>query len=595
MDNLSSKPARQVSRNRTAPGPKPGQAAGWSNALITWINTTDSGLLCAASFFVKKALHILHLEDDARDGELIELCLRGAGLECEIRRVRDEQRFRSELESENLDLILSDFSMPGFDGIAALDLARKTRPEIPFIFLSGTIGEERAVAALKRGATDYVLKDQLRRLPSAIDRALNEAREIAMRRHAEDSARTSAERFQHLLAHSPAVLYSMLIGETAITPVFVSENVAGLLGFAAHECLEADWWRDHVHPEDREIAFAHLPQLLSRGTAEAEYRLRHRDGHYLWIQDDVRLVHDDRDETRKAVGAWTDVTERKRTQAELMQASRLAGKAEIATGILHDVRNVLTSVTISFSLLRAKVKSLSVPGVEKVANLLDTQGKLPGFLTETDQGRKVPKYLVALSDKLAQEQAALVGELDRLTTSIEHVTQLVSAQQAYAKVSGKREAVSLEAVLEESLSLNRLSRFGRDLKIVKEFAPLPPVSIEKHKLLQILVNLIRNALQACEEEAKSDKLLKVCLSSEPGWIRITVRDNGVGIAPENLTRLFEHGFTTKKHGHGFGLCSAATAAKELGGSLQVESQGPHQGASFTLKLPLPGPAAWNPN
>jgi PAS domain S-box-containing protein len=536
-------------------------------------------------FCMETVLRILHLEDDARDAELIEIALRREGLHFEMIRARREDDFRKALENESLDLILSDFSIPGFDGTAALDFARRSRPDVPFIFLSGTIGEERAVLALRQGATDYVLKDRIGRLPAAIQRALSEAREIVRRRQAEEKARISAERFKHLLAHSPAVLYSMLVKGPEATPVFVSENVTSLLGFTVTECLEPQWWRGQVHPDDLQLALAHLPNLLAHGASAAEYRMRHRDGRYLWIQDDVRLVQGGPDEPTNAVGAWTDVTERKRIQAELIQASRLAGKEEIATGILHDVRNVLTSINISFSFLRSKIKEMSTDGVQKASSLINDQANLAVFLTEHQQGKKLPAYLTALAGKLTQQRQEINSELDRLAKSVEHVHHIISAQQVYAKVSGNREAVHLQAVLEESLSLNGMSTPVRGWTVVKKFAPITSILIEKHKLLQILVNLIRNAKQACESESKDQKTITLDLSSENDWISISVEDNGVGISPENLPRLFEHGFTTKKDGHGFGLRNAASAAKELGGSLRAESAGLHCGASFILKVP----------
>lgn len=538
---------------------------------------------------MEQALHILHLEDDPRDAELIEICLRKAGLHCKIVSARDENAFRAGLLEGALDLVLSDFSVSGFDGMAALELTRQYQPEVPFIFLSGTIGEERAVLALKQGATDYVLKDRMGRLPAAIERALREAEEVAKRRRAEDDARTSAERFAHLLAHSPAVLYSMGIEQTAAVPVFVSENVTALLGFGVQDCLAPDWWRDHVHPEDREAAFSLFPTLLSQGAASSEYRLRGRDGKYFWIQDDVLLVRNGSSGPAKAVGSWTDVTERKRAQNELIAASRLAGKAEVATGILHDVRNVLTGINISFSMLRSKAKGLSVDGVQKLSDLVSKQTDLRNFLTEHEQGRKVPEYLEGLAARLSQEQQAITLELDRLTKGIEHIHQLISAQQAYAKVSGNKETVLLQEVIEQSISLNITQTGNSGWKIIKDFAPVPPVLIEKHKLLQILVNLVRNAKQACEQATGLEKVITLGLSRREDWICISVQDNGVGIPAENLQRLFEHGFTTKKDGHGFGLRSAAAAARELGGSLTAQSKGALCGAAFCLKLPAPTP------
>jgi signal transduction histidine kinase len=199
-----------------------------------------------------------------------------------------------------------------------------------------------------------------------------------------------------------------------------------------------------------------------------------------------------------------------------MQASRLAGKEEIASSILHDVRNVLTSINISFSLLRSKAKALSVDGVEKAARLINDQADLRGFLTEHERGRKLPAYLKALGVRLAEERQSITSELDRLTTAVEHVQRIVSEQQSYAKVSGQKESVAMKDILEESLSLNGVLDPGRGWKVVRKFAAAPVVMVEKHKLLQILVNLIRNAKQACEAEVKDEKTITVSLSSDQG-------------------------------------------------------------------------------
>src|SRR5690348_14491337 len=429
------------------------------------------------------ALEILHLEDDARDAELVELLLRRAGFKCNITRVKTPEDFKAALSAENLGVVLSDFRMPKFDGMAALDLTRQLRPDVPFIFLSGTIGEERAVLALKSGATDYILKDRMGRLPAAIERALSEAREIARRRQAEENARNSAERFSQLLAHSPAVLYSMSVeGEIAVLR-FVSENVVRLLGFTVEECLAADWWRDHLHPDDHGIGFGVFKTLLAQGSSSTEYRMRHKNGRYLWIQDDVLLVREDA--KAKAVGAWTDITERKRTHEELLQASRLAGKAEVATGILHDVRNILTSICLSSGLLSSQVKGLSIDGVQKLSALFSEQPDLRSFLTEHEKGKHVPNYVKALAGRLVQERQTIALEIERLMKGVEHMRQIVTAQQAYAKVTGGKESVRIQDVLEESLNLNMTKGGDNGWKIVREFSDLPPISIERHKLLQI--------------------------------------------------------------------------------------------------------------
>lgn len=534
---------------------------------------------------MERALHILHLDGNSRDSDLIELSLRTAGLVFQIQRVSHEEEFRVSLLETNLDLILSDLTPPRFDGMSALALAREHRPEVPFIFLSGKTDRKPSLAALRRGASDYVLKDRIGRLPGAIKRALREARQGARPSQSEDCARSKADDFTRLLAHCPVVLYSMKPQATGAVPEFISENVTRLLGAEVQDCLRPEWWRDHVHPEDRPSASGILARLLAQERVSAEYRLRHKDGRYLWIRDEVRLVRDDQNSEAKAVGSWTDITEQKQTQAELIEASRLAGKAEIATETLHDVRNVLTTVNLSFGLLQSRTKALSLECVRKLSNLLNEQTDLRSFLTEHEQGKKVPEYLKALAERLEQQQEAITGELNGLSRRIDHLRRLVTVQQAYAKVSGHKERIHLHEVLEESLSLNGITASRPGWTIVREFAPIPPIRGERHKLLQILGNLVRNARQACEQGIRSEKIMTLALSQHANWIRVSVSDNGIGIPPENLERVFEHGFTTKKDGHGFGLRSAAIAARELGCALEAQSEGLHRGASFTLKIP----------
>jgi C4-dicarboxylate-specific signal transduction histidine kinase len=165
-------------------------------------------------------------------------------------------------------------------------------------------------------------------------------------------------------------------------------------------------------------------------------------------------------------------------------------------------------------------------------------------------------------------------------------------QQSYAKISGVVETTSVTELVEDALRMNSGSLARHELEVVREFAPdLPPLNIEKHKVLQVLVNLIRNAKYACDDSGRQDKQLKFRVSKNNGTFSIAVIDNGIGIPPENLSRIFSQGFTTRKDGHGWGLHSGAIAAKELGGTLTAQSDGIGKGATFTLKLPVQFPRA----
>ncbi len=223
--------------------------------------------------------------------------------------------------------------------------------------------------------------------------------------------------------------------------------------------------------------------------------------------------------------------------------------------------------------------------------LREHEANLGGFLTADPKGKQLPGYLGQLAEHLAGEQAATLQELAQLQKNVEHIKDIVSMQQSFAKVSGVTETLQASDLAEEALRMNASSLTRHDIQVARQFDEVPPITTEKQKVMQILVNLVRNAKQACDESGRPEKRLTLRVSTGCDRVRISVRDNGIGIRPENLTRIFAHGFTTKKDGHGFGLHSGALAARELGGELRVESEGIGQGATFTLELPLNHKAA----
>jgi ligand-binding sensor domain-containing protein/signal transduction histidine kinase len=276
-----------------------------------------------------------------------------------------------------------------------------------------------------------------------------------------------------------------------------------------------------------------------------------------------------------------------RVHRELLETSRMAGMSEIATNVLHNVGNVLNSVNISANLVAKSVKKSKLGNLAKVSEMFQQhQDDLGTFITTDPRGRQVPEYLSKLSDHLLADQTATVRELDSLVKNIEHIKEIVTMQQSYAKVSGVKEIVDVHDLVEDSLRMNlgALDRHG--VRVIREYQKVPPINVEKHKILQILINLLRNAKYACDESGRADKQLTVRVANGDGRLKISVMDNGVGIPPENLTRIFNHGFTTRSDGHGFGLHSGALAANEMGGSLTAHSDGPGKGAKFTLELPM---------
>jgi PAS domain S-box-containing protein len=280
--------------------------------------------------------------------------------------------------------------------------------------------------------------------------------------------------------------------------------------------------------------------------------------------------------------------ELKRAQNQLLEASRAAGMADVATGVLHNVGNVLNSVNVSATLLTDQIKLSKVKLVGRAADLMkDHAANLGEFLTKDPHGQRMPQYLSELAEHLAREQAHALKELTGLQKNVDHIKEIVAMQQSYATVAGMKTIVNVTELIDDVLRLTEPGFERHGIKLAKEFdTRLPEISVDRHKVLQILINLIRNAKQACQTSSHPDKRLTVRATAAGGRLNISVIDNGVGIPKENLTRIFSHGFTTRKNGHGFGLHSSALAAKELGGALSVHSDGPGKGATFTLVLNL---------
>jgi ligand-binding sensor domain-containing protein/signal transduction histidine kinase len=293
------------------------------------------------------------------------------------------------------------------------------------------------------------------------------------------------------------------------------------------------------------------------------------------------------------IWAFRDITERKQAEFEmdrihrqLMETSRQAGMAEVATGVLHNVGNVLNSVNVSATLVADHMRHTKAGNVAKLAVLFDqNKADLAGFLTNDARGKTVPAYLGTLAEMLAAEQKTVIGELDHLRKNVEHIKDIVAMQQSYARTSGVIETISVPDMVEDAIRMNAGSLARHDVDTFRDYQARPVITTDKHKVMQILINLVRNAKYACDESGRTDKLITVRITADDDRVKIAVIDNGVGIPAGNLTRIFNHGFTTRKHGHGFGLHSGALAAKELGGSLDVHSDGPGHGAVFTLALP----------
>jgi C4-dicarboxylate-specific signal transduction histidine kinase len=276
------------------------------------------------------------------------------------------------------------------------------------------------------------------------------------------------------------------------------------------------------------------------------------------------------------------------TQERLVEAARRAGMADVASEVLHNVGNILNSINVSTTQMTEMVSGSRVATLEKVVALLsEHRHDLGTFLTQDPKGQHIPVFLVEVSRLMKEEEDRMVRILEGLSKNVRHVKDTISMQQSYAKVSGIEERTALIEVIEDAIQINRAGLDRHGVRLVCEFEELPPVYTIKQKLLQILVNLVNNGKYALSHSEQEDKIMHIRLrKQDEDRFRIQVADNGVGIDPKHRDKIFQHGFTTKKDGHGFGLHSSALAAQGMGGSLSVYSAGLGKGATFTLELPI---------
>lgn len=434
-----------------------------------------------------------------------------------------------------------------------------------------------------------LVDERTRELKLAKDAA--EAAVAALQQAQEATARERA-RFKFIFDGVPVGVAWMIEGRGDSR--IVNPAHAQITGLPLEHACDVELYWEATHPKDRaREETLHRDLLAGRiDHYHMEKRFTRADGSECWAALTARLFHDSTSGVRQEICALVDITDRKlaerrlaETHRKLLDISRRAGMAEVATDVLHNVGNVLNSVSVSATLIADNVRHSKAAQVAKLSALVrEHAADLGRFFTEDSRGRAVPSYLASLAEHLGEEQRSMIAETDSLRANLEHIKQIVARQQDYARVSGVTETLSVAELIEDALGLSTAS--SRDeVEIVRDVEARSLVTVEKHKLLQILVNLIQNAKRACDDSGRSDKRITVKIVESDGRVRVEVSDNGIGILAENLTRIFNHGFTTRKGGHGFGLHSCALAAKELGGSLHAYSEGKGRGATFVLELP----------
>jgi len=360
-------------------------------------------------------------------------------------------------------------------------------------------------------------------------------------------------------------------------PIFVEETWWGfmILEDMLQERVWSDAEKDSLSAGADILGATIARQRVQDALLESKETLEHR------VEERTQELQDQVEAKEQAMARLADA------QSSLVEMSRAAGMAEVATGVLHNVGNVLNSVNVSCNLIMNQVRDSRVTNITKLADLMAAQSKdhLGQFLTEDSRGRQIPTYLISLSPVLKEEQQLILKETEALHQRIEHIKEIVTMQQTYGRVSGVLETIGPDQLMEDALKLNTEALVRHKVTIHRQYREVPSITVDKHKVLQILLNLINNAKYACTKMAEGKIITLRIFPSGSDRLSMQISDNGVGIPPENLIRIFQHGFTTRKTGHGFGLHSGAIAAKELGGSLTAQSDGLGLGATVTLKLP----------
>ncbi len=505
-------------------------------------------------------LQILMIEDSATDAGLIEHALREAGIEFTMSRVQTETAFRAALAEANPRIVLADYNVPGFRGDTALAVARELSPERPVIFISGTIGEERAVELMKAGATDYVLKERLDRLPFAVRRALDETEQREARRRAEAAGRRSNETLGLALEASQMGTWDWDITSGGLE---WSDRCKAIFGIPAGEPMNYGRFLRALHPDDRARTDAAITHALAEKTPyDIEYRTLWPDGSIHWVVSKGRAFYDEASgKPVRMAGTAMDITGRKnaeeerlRVEKKLQEAQKLESLGVLAGGIAHDFNNLLTGVLGTASLARMEVSATSpmLPYLDDIEEAATRAADLcKQMLAYAGKGRFVIQDL---------DLSALVAETAHLLQS----------------------SVGKGVALEMDLA-----------------AGLPAVSGDATQLRQIVMNLVFNGAEAIGQRSGVVKVSTGLMHADRAWLddspvaaelpegdylRLEVSDTGSGMTAETLARIFDPFFTTKFTGRGLGLAALLGIVRGHGGTLKVSSE-PGRGTVFTILLP----------
>lgn len=495
-------------------------------------------------------LHIVHVEDNENDRELVALSLRRHKIPAELVHVANEAQLRQALQRRDVDIILSDYTLPTFDGALALRIAKELRPETPFIYFSGTIGEEQAVESLKSGATDYAFKNRLDRLPAIIERALRETRQVIERRYAEEALRSSEETFRQLVDNIEEVFWLTDLGNT--TMLYVSPAYEKIWGRTCRSLYDdPSSWVNAIHPEDRERIHHAAKLRRYAGIYNEEYRIIRPDGQMRWINDRAFPILDASGAPYRVAGIATDISERKKLEAQFLRSQRMESIGALAGGIAHDLNNTLTPILMSIEVLR-----------------------------QTHQDRQSQLILDTISTS-ARRGANMVKQLLTFARGTEVTHRALDVKKIVREVTG---------------ILGQM--FPKSIRICTEIADDLWTTIgDATQLHQVLLNLCVNARDAMPTGGNltikvanfqvDENFARSYIDAKAGsYIMVSVADSGVGIEPGIRERIFDPFFTTKSadKGTGLGLSTVRGIVKNHQGFMSVDSEVGH-GSDFRIFLP----------
>jgi PAS domain S-box-containing protein len=490
-------------------------------------------------------ISILVVEDSPLDAELTSNLLERAGIEFRLKRVETREDLKEEVSANRYDVILSDYALPDFAGVEALRIVRERWPDLPFIFVSGILGEEIAVDMLKHGATDYVLKDRLQRLVPAIQRALTEASEKQQRLHAETALRVSELRYRSLVEAAPQLVWS-----STASGAFDYLNLRWVEYTGVPEDLQfGDGWLEVLHPDDRErVLAAWMTAIRGEASYDVEYRIRGRDGKFRWFKSRGVPIRDNEGNVTMWFGTSTDIEDQKQAEDALRRQSEALARSnaelqQFAYIASHDLQEPLRSVISYTQLLQRRYKD-----------------RLDGDAEE------FMRYAV--------EGASRMQQLIR---------DLLEYSRAGVDADRTNEVTDCESALRTALE--NLSSGLREANGTVTYDALPTVAAGRGQLALVFQNLVSNAIKYRREEEPP----RVHISAEPfhtSW-RISVQDNGVGFDHEDADRIF--GIFQRLHGRdvpgtGMGLAICKRIVEAHGGRIWAQSE-PNRGSTFTFTMP----------